>query len=140
VNRERDREIEERKREKERLPTRKRSSLLLLLIFFYLPSAGQIEREIEKENELGRKIERVLEEDLRCLIQGMDWVPFIVVWTAKIVQKQSYPTARKKIWKDLVLKFRFLEIWCMNLFLVEVDRSTVLVDRSTYCSSEFSFI
>jgi hypothetical protein len=30
-------------------------------------------------------------------MKGKDWVPYIVVWTAKIVQKRSYPTVRKKI-------------------------------------------
>jgi hypothetical protein len=33
-----------------------------------------------------------------------------VVWTAKIVQKRSYPMARKKIWEDLALKIEFSKI------------------------------
>jgi glutamate formiminotransferase len=69
-----------RERELERLPTRKRDSLMLLLIFFYLSSAGQTERERERQNlrEIRREFERVLGESLRCVIKGKDWAPFIV--------------------------------------------------------------
>jgi hypothetical protein len=60
---------------------------------------------------------------MRCVIKGNDWVPFIVKWTAKIAPKQSHLTAGEKIWEDLVLNIRFLEIRCMNLFLQKVDQS-----------------
>jgi hypothetical protein len=90
----------------------------------------------------------------------MDWVPFIVKWTAKIAPKRSHLTAGEKIWGDLVLQIRFSEIRCMNLFSAEsrsiaflhyeiinrsnwtvrrsihfyVDRSTWTVGRSIYFS------
>jgi len=57
------------------------------------------------------------------IVKGKKWAPYIVVWMAKIVRKQSYPMARKKIWGGLILKIGFSKIWCMNLFPVEVDRS-----------------
>jgi hypothetical protein len=83
--------------------------------------------------EIGREIERVFGE-MRCVIEGMDWVPFIVKWTAKIAPKRSHLTAGEKIWGDLVLKIRFSEIRCMNLFSAE-NRSIAflhyeIIDRS----------
>jgi len=117
---------------------------MLLLIFFYLSSAGQTERE--RETEFERDWERVWESfgrEMRCVIKGKDWAPFIVKWTAKIAPKRSHPTAGEKIWGDLVLNTRFSEIRCMNLFSAEsrsiyflhykiFDRSNWTVGRSIY--------
>jgi hypothetical protein len=63
------------------------------------------------------------------VIKGKDWVPYIVKWTAKIAPKQSYPTARKKIWKDLELKIRFSHCRSIDYFGGSIDMNSKWIDR-----------
>jgi len=97
VTRERYREIErERKRAWEK-ETYSKDPPNFFFSFVGLTRERERERKFERDWErnwegFGREL-----RERRCVIEGMDWVPFIVKWMAKIAPKRSHLTAGEKI-------------------------------------------